>query len=137
MNVLVLVSFGLVLLATILLVVGLLADDLTLIYISIASSFIAALVLYIAFRRARPEVDTTREAPTPIPPEGAEPEDDVVVEPTTVTPAVPATATATPEAVAAAAEETDEAPLASGVAALFDDEQAPTNGAFFGSDAIR
>ncbi|HSP02338.1 MAG TPA: hypothetical protein VLR27_02485 [Acidimicrobiales bacterium] len=96
---LVLVSFGLVLLATILLVVGLLADNLTLIYISIASSFTAAVVLYLAFRRARPKADTDLVAPTPIPPEGAEDDfDEPAV--TTITPAA-----TTPESVVAAAEE--------------------------------
>lgn len=99
MNVLVLVSFGLVLLATILLVVGLLADNLTLIYISIASSFTAAVVLYLAFRRARPKADTDLVAPTPIPPEGAEDDfDEPAV--TTITPAA-----TTPESVVVAAEE--------------------------------
>jgi hypothetical protein len=98
-NVLVLVSFGLVLLATILLVVGLLADNLTLIYISIAASFTAAVVLYLAFRRARPKADTDLVAPTPIPPEGAEDDfDEPAV--TTITPAA-----TTPETVVAAAEE--------------------------------
>ena len=103
---LVLVSFGLVLLATILLVVGLLTDDgLTLIYFSIAASFIAAVVLYLAFRRARPKADTTSEPPTPIAPEGAEDELDARPEPTAVTPAVVAPAVTTPEAVVAATEE--------------------------------
>ena len=96
---LVLVSFGLVLLATILLVVGLLADTLTLIYISIVASFTAAVVLYLAFRRARPKADTDLVAPTPIPPEGAE-DDFPEADATTVTPAV-----TTPEAVVAASEE--------------------------------
>jgi hypothetical protein len=100
-NVLVLVSFGLVLLATILLVVGLLTDDgLTLIYFSIAASFTAAVVLYLAFRRARPKADPNLEPPAPIAPEGAEAEAD---EPTTLVPA-----TTTPEAVVAAAEEPEQ-----------------------------
>ena len=99
---LVLVSFGLVLLATILLVVGLLTDDgLTLIYFSIAASFTAAVVLYLAFRKARPKADTDLVPPTPIAPEGAE-EDEAAPrrEPTLVAPAV-----TTPEAVVAATEE--------------------------------
>ena len=95
---LVLVSFGLVLLATILLVVGLLTDDgLTLIYFSIGASFVAAVVLFLAFRRARPKADTSAEPPAPIPPEGAEAEARRD-EPTSVTPVV----AATPEVVAAA-----------------------------------
>jgi hypothetical protein len=66
-DVLVLVSFGLVLLATILLVVGLLADDgLTLIYLSIGASFTAAIVLYLAFRMARPKTEVTKTAPEPL-----------------------------------------------------------------------
>lgn len=99
---LVLVSFGLVLLATILLVVGLLTDDgLTLIYFSIAASFTAAVVLYLAFRKARPKADTDRVPPTPIAPEGAEEDEDAPRnEPTLVAPAV-----TTPEAVVAATEE--------------------------------
>ncbi|MCO8126741.1 hypothetical protein NHL50_05945 [Acidimicrobiia bacterium EGI L10123] len=95
---LVLVSFGLVLLATILLVVGLLADTLTLIYLSIAASFTAAVVLYLAFRRARPKADTDLVAPTPIPPEGAE-DESTEVDPTTITPGA-----TTPETVVAAEE---------------------------------
>ena len=63
---LVLVSFGLVLLATILLVVGLLNDDgLTLIYLSIGASITAAIVLYLAFRRARPTAEPA-VAPRPL-----------------------------------------------------------------------
>jgi len=73
--VLVLVSFGLVLLATILLVVGLLTDDgLNLIYLSIACSAAAAVVLFLAFRRAKPKQDGPSEPPAPILPEGEEPE---------------------------------------------------------------
>jgi len=74
--VLVLVSFGLVLLATVLLVVGLLTDDgLNLIYLSIGCSFVAAVVLYLAFRRARPKGETASEPPAPLLPEGADPEE--------------------------------------------------------------
>jgi hypothetical protein len=84
-NVLVLVSFGLVLLATILLVVGLLTDDaMELIYLSIACSFTAAVVLWMAFRRARPKQDGPSEPPAPLLPEGEEPAE----EPTTVAPVV-------------------------------------------------
>lgn len=103
---LVLVSFGLVLLATILLVVGLLTDDgLTLIYFSIAASFTAAVVLYLAFRRARPKADSAAQPPEPIAPEGAE--DEVEArrdEPTAVTPVV----AATPEVIAAASPAPEE-----------------------------
>ena len=65
---LVLVSFGLVLLATILLVVGLLNDDgLTLIYLSIAASAAAAVVLYVAFRKAKPQAGADAvAAPAPL-----------------------------------------------------------------------
>jgi len=73
--VLVLVSFGLVLLATVLLVVGLLTDDaMTLIYLSIACSATAAVVLWVAFRKARPKQESASEPPTPILPEGVDPE---------------------------------------------------------------
>ncbi|MFZ6005963.1 MAG: hypothetical protein ACOYXM_18740, partial [Actinomycetota bacterium] len=97
---LVLLSFALVLVATVLLVLGLLSDDgLTMIYISIASSVGAAIVLYIALRlnkpqaavgtadatvllpepalvgagaasSAPPSVDLTEQAPEPAPVEG-------------------------------------------------------------------
>ncbi len=112
---LVLVSFGLVLLATILLVVGLLADTLTLIYLSIAASFTAAVVLYLAFRRARPKADTDLVAPTPIAPDGAEDEPSPV-DATTVTPAATTPEPVVPDTVAPAAEEpelvdADDAPV--------------------------
>lgn len=56
--VLVLVSFGLVLVATVLLVVGLLlGEGLTLIYLSIAISVLAAIVLLVAVRVGRPKVE--------------------------------------------------------------------------------
>jgi len=72
--VLVLVSFGLVLLATILLVVGLLADRIGLIYVSIGCSAVAAVVLWLAFRGAKPKKDAAAEPPAPILPDGVEPE---------------------------------------------------------------
>lgn len=121
---LVLVSFGLVLLATILLVVGLLTDDgLTLIYLSIAASFTAAVVLYLAFRKARPKAEATREPPAPIEPERTEEEEAARREPTTVAPVV-----TTPEAVVAAAgqpgaadDEVEPAPVGSGERVAADD----------------
>jgi len=65
--VLVLLSFALVLVATVLLVLGLLNDDgLTLIYISIASSVAAALVLMVALRLNKPRAERTT-APRPLP----------------------------------------------------------------------
>jgi hypothetical protein len=75
--VLVLLSFALVLVATVLLVLGLLNDDgLTLIYVSIASSVAAALVLMIALRLNKPRADqkaAARPLPEPEPvPVGAE-----------------------------------------------------------------
>ena len=55
---LVLLSFALVLAATVLLVIGLLIDDgLTLIYLSIACSAAAAVVLVVAVRRSKPAAD--------------------------------------------------------------------------------
>ena len=81
---LVLVSFGLVLLATILLVVGLLNDDgLTLIYLSIAASAAAAVVLYVAFRKAKPKTASdSAAAPAPL-------ADDIAPTPVDETAAVP------------------------------------------------
>ena len=81
---LVLVSFGLVLLATILLVVGLLNDDgLTLIYLSIAASAAAAVVLYVAFRKAKPQTASdSAAAPAPL-------ADDIAPMPVDETAAVP------------------------------------------------
>ncbi|MGK2949949.1 MAG: hypothetical protein ACSLFP_15360 [Acidimicrobiales bacterium] len=67
---LVLLSFALVLVATVLLVLGLLNDDgLTLIYISIGSSVAAAIVLMIALRlnRSTPEVGGRVAEPLPEP----------------------------------------------------------------------
>ncbi len=67
---LVLLSFFLVLVATVLLVIGLLDDGgLGLIYISIACSAIAALVLVIAVRMARPKDERGASAPEPLAPE--------------------------------------------------------------------
>lgn len=79
---LVLVSFGLVLLATIALIVGLFNDTLGLIYLSIVASVVAGIVLYLAFRMARPKTEKGREAPEPIDPDGVE------ADHTTVQPAV-------------------------------------------------
>lgn len=105
---LVLVSFGLVLLATILLVVGLLTDDgLTLIYLSIASSFTAAVVLFLAFRRARPKQDAPSEAPAPLLPEGDEPDDVTTVQPAVADPEAEGAALVNPGATPTA--ETDPA----------------------------
>lgn len=109
---LVLVSFGLVLLATILLVVGLLTDDgLTLIYLSIGSSFAAAVVLYGAFRRARPSQERPTEAPAPLLPDLAdhEPAAPSVVDATGVEPEAepepPTAPEATPAPAATAADD--------------------------------
>ena len=95
---LVLVSFGLVLLATILLVVGLLSDDgLTLIYLSIGASATAAVVLYAAFRMARPKGEKSADAPAPLAEEIA-PQPAPEPEPATV--AVPASSPSESEAPA-------------------------------------
>ena len=104
---LVLVSFGLVLLATILLIVGLLSDDgLTLIYFSIASSFAAAVVLALAFWLSRPKGEPAAGEPealdTDLVPTGS----DV----TAVTPAVAPTAPTAPAEPAKAPEPVLEAP---------------------------
>ena len=71
---LVLLSFALVLVATVLLVLGLLNDDgLTLIYISIASSVAAAVVLMIALRLNKPKGEPRATAPRPLPEPQPEP----------------------------------------------------------------
>lgn len=102
-SVLVIVSFGLVLLATILLVVGLLSgDDLTLIYLSILASATAAVVLYLAFRFARPKNVGAATAPIPLDDDVA-PQDLSVEAPAAV--ATPADTAAVP--VAAVAEDTE------------------------------
>ena len=105
---LVLVSFGLVLLATILLVVGLLSDDgLALIYLSIGASATAAIVLFAAFRLARPKGETRAPAPSPLADDIAASRDATAVAPA-VEPAVvpePAPAPAAPEPVPAPAED--------------------------------
>lgn len=66
---LVLLSFALVLVATVLLVLGLLNDDgLTLIYLSIGSSVAAAIVLFVALRLNKPRPgDQKASAPAPLP----------------------------------------------------------------------
>ena len=116
---LVLLSFGLVLLATILLVVGLLSDDgITLIYLSIAASATAAVVLWLAFRRARPADDAPAGGPAPLEDELPEVVDDTGAtaapsRPTTPTPAV----TPAPAPVAAAQPEPEPEPVPAAAAA--------------------
>lgn len=111
---LVLVSFGLVLLATILLVVGLLNDDgLTLIYLSIAASAAAAVVLYVAFRKAKPQAGSdTTAAPAPLADEIAPtPVDETAAVPVVEAEASPAPAPAPqpePEPAPAPAIDADE-----------------------------
>jgi len=70
--VLVILSFALVLAATVLFVLGLLNDDaLTLIYLSIASSVAAAVVLMVALRGNKPRAELNA-LPEPLPtPEAA------------------------------------------------------------------
>ena len=69
---LVLLSFALVLAATVLLVLGLLNDGLTLIYLSIACSIGAAVVLIIALRRNKPRTEV-KAPPAPLPVQQTEP----------------------------------------------------------------
>src|SRR3954468_10589685 len=89
-HVLVLLSFALVLLATVLLVLGLLNDDgLTLIYASIGASVLAAVVLIVALRRNKPQ-EVRAEAPTPLPAD--EPEDAPVAPSPVAAPAAPVAA---------------------------------------------
>jgi len=75
-DVLVLLSFALVLVATVLLVLGLLSDGLGLIYVSIASSVAAAVVLVVALRlnkgrggeeAAAPALGQPEQEPKPVP----------------------------------------------------------------------
>jgi hypothetical protein len=80
--VLVLLSGALVLVATILLVIGIWDDQLTLIWISIGCSVVAALVLVVAVRRARhaepaSTAARTQPVPTPQPVEPVEPVEPV------------------------------------------------------------
>ena len=104
----VLISFGLVLVATVLLVLGLVADSgLSLIYVSIACSLAAGIILVVATRVNRPRADSAAAAPSPLP----------APEPPVVPAAVAAAASSAPadeefapaaEQVAAAAAATDE-----------------------------
>ena len=90
---LVLLSFGLVLVATVLLVLGLLVGDgLTLIYISIGLSALAAVILFVAVRVSKPK--TAPVATAPAAPTGP-PVASTATEPqyATVAPAAEATAT--------------------------------------------
>ncbi|CAN5723228.1 hypothetical protein BH20ACT2_BH20ACT2_24680 [soil metagenome] len=66
--VLVLLSFGLVLVATVLLVLGVLIDGgLELIYASIITSFVAAVLLGVAVKVSKPKEQQAAEAPSPLP----------------------------------------------------------------------
>lgn len=113
---LVLVSFGLVLLATILLVVGLLNDDgLTLIYLSIAASATAAVVLYVAFRMARPKKDPdAASAPAPL-------SEDIAPTPIDETTAV--AAVVAPDAPPVAEPEPEPEPAPAAAAATTSDDE--------------
>jgi hypothetical protein len=67
--VLVLISFGLVLVATVLLVLGLVASSgLGLIYVSIACSLAAGIILVVATRVNRPRTEGAPSGPAPLPP---------------------------------------------------------------------
>ena len=66
---LVLISFGLVLVATVLLVIGLMADSgLGFIYVSIACSLAAGIILVVATRVNRPRAEAASTGPAPLPP---------------------------------------------------------------------
>ncbi|CAN5845429.1 hypothetical protein BH24ACT3_BH24ACT3_08620 [soil metagenome] len=69
---LVLLSFGLVLVATVLLVLGVLIDNdgLGLIYASIAASFVAAVLLGVAVKLTKPRDQSTATEPAPLPEAG-------------------------------------------------------------------
>ncbi len=105
--VLVLVSFALVILAAVLLVLGLLMENgLPLIYVSIACSVAAGVVLFVATQRNRGRPAEAPSAPAPL-----EREEPVPVvagardEPTAVTPTAPAAAATPVEPAAAAADD--------------------------------
>ena len=110
---LVLISFGLVLVATVLLVLGLVADSgLGLIYVSIACSLAAGIILVVATRVNRPRAETVSTGPAPLPPPEA---------PVMTRPAPPAPA---PMVDAAPADE-DFAPATQAVATTVIDDMFP------------
>ena len=77
---LVLISFGLVLVATVLLVLGLVADSgLGLIYVSIACSLAAGVILVVATRVNRPRPEAVATGPAPLLPPEPPAEDEVAV----------------------------------------------------------
>jgi hypothetical protein len=120
--VLVLISFGLVLLATVLLVFGLVADSgLSLIYVSIACSLAAGVILLVATRvnRQRTEPAAVATGPAPLPPPEAP---TVTAAPVATTPP-PAPAVEVDEE--AFAPSTQETPAVSTPAAGDDDEMFP------------
>ena len=78
---LVLISFGLVLVATVLLVLGLLADSgLGLIYVSIACSLAAGIVLVVATRVNKPKAAAGTTGPAPLPAPEMVPETAAAIE---------------------------------------------------------
>jgi hypothetical protein len=94
---LVLLSFFLVLVATVLLVLGLLNDGgLALIYISIACSAAAALVLVVAVRMARPKDERAAATPQPLPGPGTVPAPTAVAATPDLTAVVPVASAPTP-----------------------------------------
>jgi len=112
--VLVLISFGLVLVATVLLVLGLVADSgLGLIYVSIACSLAAGVILFVATRVNRQRIEPVSAGPAPLPAPEAP---TVAAVPATAPPPAPpaavdetfAPATQETPAVVAAVEEDDE-----------------------------
>jgi hypothetical protein len=102
---LVLLSFALVLVATVLLVLGLLNDDgLTLIYVSIASSVAAAVVLLVALRLNKPRLAEQRASgPAPLP-EPVRPSRAAALPTPAVTPVAPEAQPATQPPVTASEE---------------------------------
>ncbi|MEO7555836.1 MAG: hypothetical protein ABIV94_04440, partial [Acidimicrobiales bacterium] len=106
---LVLLSFGLVLVATVLLVLGLLVDSgLSLIYASIGLSVVAAIVLFVAVRVSKPK-DGAPAIPAPLRPEPTPaPEAVAVPAPHETTGVLPIAEPAVPAAPAPAAVAGDE-----------------------------
>ncbi|HEX4906230.1 MAG TPA: hypothetical protein VFU93_12320 [Acidimicrobiales bacterium] len=113
---LVLISFGLVLVATVLLVIGLMADSgLGFIYVSIACSLAAGIILVVATRVNRPRAEAASTGPAPLPPPEAPIE----------TPAAAATTAVAAVPAAPSDEEFAPTPSVPAAAAAVDDDLFP------------
>jgi hypothetical protein len=123
--VLVLISFGLVLVATVLLVLGLVADSgLGLIYVSIACSLAAGVILLVATRvnRQRTEPAAVPTGPAPLPPPEAP---AVTAAPVAATPPPEPAPEVDAEAFAPSTQETPAVSTPAAAAAADEDEMFP------------